>query len=106
MKNIFQGKTISLQSLGQSAGNFWIKYFKLFLAIFFLGMILAGAYFWYQGMYQAGWSEDQKRNYASSQFQEKNLKEEAFNKVVEWSKFKKESFAKDPGEVKDIFKPW
>jgi hypothetical protein len=97
-------KNLSLGRYFQLAGEFWMKKYKLFFILLFLGAMGYGGFVWYNIMYHFGWSDQQKQQYTLTQNRSIDLKEEAFNNIINNISQRKDKFATPNEKIKDIFK--
>lgn len=99
-------KKISPKNVGHFLGTLWRKTWKFILVLFFMGLVGFGAYFWYQIVYQSGWSETEKKQYLLKNYPERNLNLETFQKVIDLTEIRKRIFESDVRPEKDIFKTY
>ncbi len=66
----------------QNISLFWYRSYRRFFLIFFAGILISGAWFWYYNLYQYSWDERTKKAFLDSYIQETDFKEETFTKAV------------------------
>jgi len=106
MKNIDleKMKKITPEILGDKMASFWNRFFKLFLALFFLGIVAWGGYLWYFNLYRAEWSEAEKNAFLNTQSKETEFKKDTLDKVMQKIKAREEKFSQEVISAKNIFK--
>lgn len=99
-------KKITPQILGEQITVFWNRFFKLFLAVFFFGMVAWGGYLWYFNLYRADWSEAEKNVFLNSQSKETEFKKDVLDKVIQGIDARDEKFNQETFSGKNIFKAY
>ena len=59
-----------------------LRYARPFFIFVFFLVFGYGLFVWYESMYLSGWSEEEKRTYTATAFEETVFQEEAFDRVI------------------------
>lgn len=97
-------KKAAFQNMGGKAVIFWNRFFRLFLGMFFLGMMAWAGYIWYLNLYQGGWSEEEKNEFLNSQSNEMEFQRDLLGKVVRKIDASRAKFNQEILPAKNIFK--
>lgn len=90
---------------GKAVALFWFRHARAFFVILFFVAIGAGMYFWYDNVYRSGWTEEEKRRYAETAFQETVFKEADFRKAVDAAVARAALHERDLEVGNDLFLP-
>ncbi|NTW14124.1 MAG: hypothetical protein HGA31_03785 [Candidatus Moranbacteria bacterium] len=92
--NIFQA---------QKLFAFWVRYSRAFYSLMFFLTFGLGLSVWYFNVYRGDWSEEQKRSYAATAFQETEFRESAFEAAVQTTAHRAELHDTSVKVSRDLF---
>lgn len=98
-------KLKKLHISGRALALFWFRHARVFFAFLFFFAIGAGMYFWYDNVYRGDWTDEERRLYAESAFQETLFQESDFRKAVETADRRSRLHAEDFKVGNDFFVP-
>lgn len=81
----------------------WYRHYRLIFFILLFGVLLLGAWYWYQGFYGYRLSEEEKQVYVREQFQETPFQEAQFRTLVKVLDEKAQAHAAPVEPARDIF---
>lgn len=90
---------------GKFFTRLWFDHSRLFFMLLFFAAFGTGAYFWYDNVYRGKWTEEERRQYMETAFQETAFKEEDFMKAVEASVKRARLHKEDIRMTHDFFLP-
>lgn len=90
---------------GRSFALFWFRHARIFFILLFFAAIGAGMYFWYDNVYRGDWTDEERRRYAETAFQETVFQESDFRKAVEAALERARLHEKDIEITNDFFVP-
>ncbi len=98
-------KLKKLHISGRALALFWFRHAQAFFAALFFVAIGAGMYFWYDNVYRGDWTDEERRRYAESAFQETVFQESDFRKAVETADERSRLHEEDLEIENDFFVP-
>ena len=97
---------LSLKKTSKKIVSFWNGYYQFIFIALLIFFSLLGIYYWYLSLYKSSWNADRITQYSLTQNREINLKEDAYQKVLDETEKMKQDFNADVEPSKDIFKPY
>lgn len=107
MKNIHdviaRVRTIDPTTLIAHVGQLWVRSFKFFLLLLFLGAVAWGGILWYGSIYGSEWSDERKGVYLQEQQKNVQFHAENFKAVIDATQARRAASAQEILPVRDLF---
>jgi hypothetical protein len=95
-----------LKKIFSKFGSGWMRHQQVVFIVLVFISVGIGAFYWYESLHQAGWTEEKKKEYLATQSREINLKEADFKKVIAEIENRKKILESTGRQVKNIFEPY
>lgn len=82
----------------------WYRSYRRVFVVFFIVLLMVGAWYWYYNLYRYSWDEGAKKVFLDSYVQETDFKEIGFRKAVSVSQEKRKRYEAGVSLKHDLFR--